>query len=125
MDAPIHMLQRFFYTLYGSNGYIFSTFSQWHEEVLVLNPLNINKVTELNQGASVFPKEMYNSLNSNLVPVNPYEKLLWKFVHHNSLSLEDVELNTGDVLFSGSTHRDVWLYTPIIIFIIRKILSLP
>lgn len=125
IDAPIHMLQKFDYSLISSNGYPFSSFTQWREETLVINPLNPGDVNSSIQTESFFPKEIYNSLASNLVPTNPYEKLLWKYVHHDIINLTDAELNTAEALLTGSTHRDMWLYTPIIIFILRKILSLP
>ena len=54
-----------------------------------------------------------------------YDTLIWKFIHNGTnISIKDIPLTIGDALLSSIRHRDVYLYTPIIIYIIRQILQM-
>lgn len=125
MDAPLSRLQKFHYDFLTSNGYSYSSFTEWMDEVLVIEPINLTNVGLNHQEHCYFPKDMYNSLSSNVVPNNPYERLLWTYIHHDSVSLSDVPDNLGAVLMNGSDSKEIWMYTPLIIFILKKILSMP
>lgn len=127
LGAPARLLQKFHFILNYADGYPYSSFYRWGDgDVQVMQPLAIHQTGIKSQEYSFFDDLQLNALmNSELEPSSEYEKLLWKYVHHgNSLTVKDVSLYTADALISSIKHLDTFLYTPIIIFIIRKILRM-
>lgn len=126
MDAPLRMLQKFPYMLSYTEGYPDSSFALWGEgDIKVIHPLSLLQ-NGINIRDSFFDDVQLNAFNdSNMEPdASEYDKLIWKFIHRSeSLTIYDVSLYTGDAIISAIKHRDVYLYTPIIIYIIKKILS--
>ena len=128
MDAPLRLLQKFPFILTSAEGYPYSSFVRWGDvDIQIINPIDVNQVTAnsvLDQ-YYYFNNTQFNTfMNSNIEPYNEYEKLIWKFIHYTNISIEDISLYTGDVLINSVNHIYVYLYTPIIIFIIRKILEM-
>lgn len=125
MGAPEHLLWKFNYNTGDAYSYPGSSFYRWGEaEVQILYPVSVNEVGPLNQSQSIFDDTQFNCFSGDIEPLNDYEKLIWKFIHRTDLTINDISLYTGDALFSGCRHRDIWLYTPMIIYIIRFILDL-
>lgn len=127
LGAPERLLWKFMYRLNFAEGYPESSFARWDEsDIQVIIPLSIQQ-TGINSKYSYFDEQQYQAfLNSEEVAdANEYDKLIWKFIHKkNSLCIQDVSLFTGDALLSSINHWDIFIYTPIIIYIINEILSL-
>lgn len=126
MDAPLRLLWKFHYILNSSKGYPYSSFELWGEEVQVIQPISTKQAGQNFQEYSIFDHTQLDALmDPNTPPANEYELLIWKFIHNrSSVSMHDISLYTGDALFSNVNNFDVFLYTPIIIYIIRTILGL-
>lgn len=126
MDAPLRLLWKFHYILNSSDGYPYSSFALWSDNVQVMQPITIEQSKSEFQEHSFFDAAQLQAfMDPENPPENDYELLIWKFVHKSSsISLRDIPLYTADVLLSSIKNFDVFLYTPIIIYIIRVILGL-
>lgn len=126
LDCPKRMLQKFHYLLGSSTGYPYSSFYHWDDEVSVIQPV-ANHQADINfEEFSYFDGKQIDALmKDDAEPGNEYEKLLWKFIHkRDTVDIHDVSLYTGDAIMNSINHRDIFLYTPIIIYIIRKLLGM-
>lgn len=125
--APERMLWKFQYKLNFAEGYPESSFARWNEsDIQVIIPLSIQQ-TGLNSRYSYFDEDQFQAfLNKDQeADANEYDKLIWKFINKkDNLRLQDVSLTIGDALMSSVNHWDIFIYTPMIIYIIREILSL-
>jgi len=128
LGAPPKMLQKFHYQLIDAEGYPGSSFYLWNDlNVRIIQPLATHQVGINNQEHSFFDEAQFNAfLSDNPGPISSeYDKLIWKFIHNKEdMSIKDVSLNTADALISAVRHIDTFLYTPIVIYIIRKILRM-
>jgi hypothetical protein len=104
-----------------------SSFARWSEkDIRILIPVDSLNNTSQSYWKSYFDEDQFNSLtNSTREPTSEYEKLIWKYIHKSGkISIQDVSLYTMDALLSSIKHQDIFLYTPIIIYIIRRILRM-
>ena len=53
-------------------------------------------------------------------PENDFDKLIWKFIYKENISMNDISLYLADTLLSTIRHRDIYLFTPIIIYYIDR-----
>ena len=126
IGAPKKMLQKFHFQLMYADNYTDSSFSRWGDgDIQVIHPLAIHQVGILNQDHSYFDHQQLEAFESDKIPAtSEFEQLIQKYINQpNSISLNDVSLNTADTLLSSIRHLDVFFFTPIIIYIIRKILK--
>lgn len=125
LGAPARMLQKFYFLLNSSDHYLYSSFNRWGDEVMIMQPISISEDDIKLQKYSFFDDDQFISfLNHTKEPSSEYEKLIWKFINKKDLSIHDVSLYTGDALLSSVNHIDIFLYTPIVIYIIRHILDI-
>ena len=126
LGAPKRFLRKFEFILGSSKAYLYSSFTQWNDDVLVMQPLGTNAVGSVMRSHNFFDdKQVSTFADANVEPelMNDYERLIWKFINKDSLSMSDVSPYTADSLISSVRHKDVFLYTPIIIYIIRSIIG--
>lgn len=128
LGAPGKLLQRFYYILTCADAYPTSSFSLWDEgDIQIMTPITPNQAGRYTQDYSYFDNTQLKAFMNDRFEVrgSEFDKLIWKYIHNpHDLSIKDISLNTGDVLFSSIKHIDVFLYTPIIIYIIREILNI-
>lgn len=128
LGAPARLLQKFYFILNTAEGYPLSSFVRWgDDQIQIMQPLVIHQIGIYYQNYSFFSEEQFQSfLDPKQEPTgSEYEKLLWKFIHkQDTLSIHDVSLYLADMLISSVKHIEVFIYTPIIIYIIRKILRM-
>ena len=132
LGSPKRLLQHFYFSLFEVEGYTDSTFYRWYDhDVRMLIPIPPKELGVNNQDYSFFDSKqldmlMMEKINSQeIVGMNEYEKLIWRYINQgHSLSIQDVSLYTADALLSSIKHADVFLYTPIVLFIIGKILRM-
>lgn len=127
LGAPKRLLRKFHFQLSPAEYYTHSSFARWNEgDIEVIQPLGTHQVGINNQDLSFFDEGQYQGFEqTDLEPTTEYEKLIWKYLNRpNELSIKDVSLFTGDALLNSIRHVDVFLYTPIILYLIRKIQAL-
>ena len=80
----------------------------------------------MNQDYSYFnEKQLEAFLNPNEEPKNIFDQLIWKYIHKaDSFNVKDISLYTADMLLNSIDIDEVYLYTPILIYIIREALGL-
>lgn len=127
LGASERLLQRFRYMLRTISSYPTSTFYAWAEDdIHIMLPIGINQKTP-SEEYSFFDNNQLNAfLDPNKEPVgSEYDKLIWKYIYkRDSLSVNDVSLDLAGMLINSVNHIDVFLYTPIVIYIIREILRM-
>lgn len=127
LGAPARLLQKFHFILNYAEGYPDSSFNRWGDgDIQIMQPLALHQVGKLSREYSFFDDDQLNSfMNPMVEPTSEYEKLIWKYIHRgNQLTSSDVSLYTADALISSVRHQDTFMYTPIAIFIIKKILGM-
>ena len=127
MDAPKRLLEMFHFQLSPGENYRDSSFARWSEgDIWVIQPLGTHQTGIHNQDLSFFDNEQFESFNNTkAVPTSEFDKLIHKFINKpDNISTQDISLYTADTLLSSIRHRDVFLYTPILIYIIKKILRM-
>lgn len=128
LGAPARLVRRFFFDLIYADCYPYSSFARWNEGdiIQVIQPFANQQEKINNQRYSFFDDTTLNAfLDPTTEPFNEYEKLIWKYIYKpNQLTLKDVSLYTGDALINSIRNIDTFLYTPIVIYIIRMILGM-
>lgn len=125
MGAPERLLQKFYFSLGDASAFPSSSFVKWGDlDVQVMFPLAVNETGIMTEPLSYFDDDQLNAFMGDFEPANEYEKLIWKFIRKTDLTIHDISLYTADALLNSIRHRDVYLYTPIIVYIIRFILDL-
>lgn len=126
IGAPERLLWKFSYICSNSEGYPFSSFCRWDENVEIIQPVSIRQAG-INVTESFFDDQQLSAFfdKNNEPEGSEYDKLIWKYIHKGSnIDIHDISLYTADVLLSSIKHRDVYLYTPIIVYIINHILDM-
>lgn len=130
MGAPSSLLQKFHYTMMESSAFTESSFYRWNDEVHIIQPLSTltSKVNNIRDSEtdSYFDSTQLNAFLGDRCPAtSEYDKLIWKYINSRSnLTIHDVPLELGNVLFSSIRSIDTFLYTPIVIYITRQILRM-
>lgn len=123
-DAPIRFLNKFNLRFLDGIDYRDSSFHMWSEDdIAVAVPAPQDCHAEMCH--PFFDTERIELfLNKDLVSENDYEMLIKKYINGQISSIQDISLYTSDALMSSIKNEDIFLYTPIIIYIIRKILEM-
>lgn len=127
IGAPERLLQKFYFILNYAEGYNDSSFERWGDgDVQVMQPIALHQAKINFQEYSMFDDSQLSSfLDKNNQPENEVDKLIWKYIHNGTnITIQDVSLYLADTLISSIRAIDTFLYTPIIIFIIRSILNM-
>ena len=125
MGAPERLLQKFYYTLGDSTPYPSSSFVKWgEEETQIMYPLAVNETGKLNRDYSFFDDAQISAFMGEEEPYNEFDKLMWKFIRRTDLTIHDISLYTADTILNSIRSRDVFLYTPIAVYILRFIMDL-
>lgn len=145
-DAPLRYLTTFKYRLVSSTNYQDSSFYNFGDEVQVMIP---GDGWCENPGDDLyFPMEVVNILDSEQDPRTcqlcdckccrcketcirhyklkryDYVSLIHDYIHGKIQGIHDLSLYTGDQLFDNSMSKEVFLWTPIIIWIIKQTLKI-
>jgi hypothetical protein len=145
-DAPLRYLDTFKYHIYKGWNYPDSTFALYGTDVDVMVPTNAwCRSTDCED---FFPPEVFSILNNDVDTRTcqececkccskretccrhykckrfDYVSLIHDFIHGKLTSIDKLSLYIGDQLFDDSMSQEVYLWTPIIIYIIKHVLQL-
>jgi hypothetical protein len=121
-DAPKKFLNEFKFNIVPGETYIESSFYRWRDsDIRVMLP--VDPICRHIEGRPGFSQEQLKIFMDDDVGNNPYDTFLSQYINGRVTSIEDIPLELADGLFSLICDFDVFLYTPIIIYIIRKVLS--
>lgn len=121
-DANIDTLHEFKYQLASSQAYIDSSFYKWSEaDIMVMIPMSVN--FKINNTISSFNQNQIKLYDNKEYGNSDYDMIISKFINGKLSSHKDIPLTLGDSLFDLFDDKDTFLLTPIIIYIIRKILK--
>lgn len=122
-DAPLRGLRRFGWAILPSANFRDSSFARWNEnDIRVVVP--INEEVDNSFPAMLFDHEQIDFFSDNMsVGTNEYDNLLKLFIHGKLDSIQQISLNLANSLSFGLKDIDNFFMTPIIIYIIRKVLS--
>lgn len=145
-DAPQRYLDTFKYTMWSSFAFPDSTFYNYGDDIDVMVPTD--PWCQKEECELYFPMEVYNILESeqdlrhcNICDCKcckcretcirayklkryDYVSLIHDFVHGKITNIHDLSLYIGDQLFDNSLSWEVYLWTPIIIYIIKQTLKI-
>lgn len=121
-DAPIDKLNKFKYQLTSSQGYIDSSFYKWGEDdIQVMIP--VNPMIKTINSISTFNKDQINLYNNGEIGSSDFDMIISKFINKKLSSYMDIPLSLGNSLFDAIKDKDTFLLTPIIIYIVRRVLE--
>lgn len=145
-DAPLRYLTTFKYRLISSSNYPESSFYHYGEDVQVMVPgdawclfpgddlyfpmevVNIfeneQDIRECNICDCKCCKCVNECIRAYKLQRYDYISLIHDYIHGKIKSIHDLSLYTGDQLFDNSLSKEVFLWTPIIIWIIKQTLKI-
>ena len=145
-DAPIRYLDTFKYRIVKGYNFVDSSFARYGEDVDVMIPGEA--WCESSECEYYFPMDIYNILDNDIdtrccdphdcrhcekrhiccktakVKTFDYVMLIHDFIHGHITSISDLSMYIGDQLFDHAIAKEVYLWTPIIIYIIRNTLKI-
>ena len=126
LDAPLHRLSKFYYRLMNAYDYPDSSFYRWNEDdIYVIQPLSDSQKGILIEDSIFDEKQFKALLDKESKITNKFEKLIHAFIHKGqNISIRDISLYIAEGLLSSVNAIEIFLYTPIAIYIIRKILTM-
>lgn len=127
LHCPKKLLQKFPYITSYADGYPYSSFVMWGEgNIEIIQPIRPEQDgTNFHTKYYLDDTQLNGFLDDEFPPrSNEFELLLWKYMHRpDTLSLKDISLDTGDPLIKFAKYSwETFIFTPIIIHIIRQIL---
>lgn len=126
LGAPSRLLQPFKFSLKFASQYPYSSFAMWSEgDIQIMQPLSLGQPSLMEPYSMFDNDQMQSFMDPSVEPGNEFDKLIWKFIYNkDNLTIHDVSLYTADTLLSSIKHTDTFLYTPIVLYIIRMILRM-
>lgn len=145
-DAPIRYLDRFKYRMVSSLEFPNSSFYNYGDDIAVMVPGDA--WCQSPECEYYFPEEVYQILEAEndtrhcqtcdcpcckfrdtcirhfKLRRYDYVSIIHDFIHGKIRSIHDLSLYTGDQLFDNSMSKEVFLWTPIIIYIIKQTLKI-
>lgn len=127
-DAPVKDLTRFKYMIHDASYYPDSSFYRYGEDLEIIIPIPDWGNPENNHDVLYyFPQEVYDILNQNKASFkeskHDYVSIIYDFIHGKLTELKHLSLYTGDQLFDNSLHEKIYLWTPIILYILQRVLK--
>lgn len=145
-DAPYRYLETFKYYIVKGFSYVDSSFARYGTDVDIMIPADAWCDSE--RCDQFFPYEVHtifeNEMDTRTCMIGDckccphsdecnrvlklkrfdYVSIIHDFIHGKLTSIQDLSLYTGDQLFDNSMSKEVYLWTPIIIYIIRQVLKI-
>ena len=126
LDVPKNLVWQFHYLLADAMKYPTSSFGRWNEsDIDVIWPPAMQQSQCNHQEHCYFETEFVDQIIHDQSPVDIYRKFIFDYINHpHSLSIKDIPLTIGDNLFQSNHTMEAFLYTPMIIYMIRRILRM-
>ena len=126
VDAPKQLLQHFYYILTNAESYYDSSFARWNEtDIKVIWPLHQKQSKCLHQEHCYFDQNTLDLFMNGGTSSNDMENVLYKYINNpHNISFDDIPLTLMNSLLSSERNLDIYLFTPILIFIIRKLIKM-
>lgn len=145
-DAPLSYLETFKYHIVKSWGYPESSFALYGDEIDIMYPHD--PWCNMKYDEMYFPMEVYDLLSQacdcrcccecdcikcphrslccrdHKLKRFDYVSLIRSYIHGEIKSIADLSLYIGDQLFDNSMSQQMYLWTPIIIYIIKQTLKI-
>lgn len=146
-DAPYRYLDTFKYYISKGFNYIDSTFARYGDDVDIMIPadawcpsercdhffpLPVHAIFESEQdirNCTINECKCGGCCNGGIdksykLKRYDYVSIIHDFIHGKLTSMKDLSLYTGDQLFDNSMSKEVYLWTPIIVYIIKQTLKI-
>lgn len=145
-DAPLTYLETFKYHVVKSWGYPESSFALYGDEVDIMYPHD--SWCNMKYEEMYFPMPVYDILSSSMdcrcccecdckccpkrseccrdhhLKRHDYVSLIHAYIHGKITNINDLSLYIGNQLFDNSMSQQIYLWTPIIIYIIKQTLKI-
>ena len=125
LHAPLSFLQPFYFNLCYASNYPGSSFELWGEDsTYVITPCRNSQEFINDNGSCYFDSKQLKAFNGNVEPTSDFEKIIYNFIHNKNMTLEDIPLTLADGLLMSQHLKDIFLYTPIVLYIIKQLLRM-
>lgn len=115
------LINNFNYIIYPSFYKKETSFAQWFEREIYI--LDIPSPYQETQEFALFSDEFVTSVRLNGDVNSDFAHLIQKFVRKEQISLNEIPLNLNEELIHLNANLEVFFYTPIILYIIKTIVS--
>jgi hypothetical protein len=125
LHAPLSFLQPFYFNLCYASNYPGSSFELWGEDsTYVITPCRNSQEFINDNGSCYFDSKQLKAFNGNVEPTSDFEKIIYNFIHNKNMTLENIPLTLADGLLMSQHLKDIFLYTPIVLYIIKQLLRM-
>lgn len=124
-DAPKRFLKKFKFRFIDGISYVDSSFYKWNEEdIKIALPAPDECIAEMCYSFFTDSQlDLFDDTKCCKGAVMQYDELLRKYINGTLFSIEDIPLEIIDSLINSPSSEFMYFYTPIIIYIIKKILK--
>lgn len=98
-----------------------SAFYRWHDQSIQI--VDIPTIPNISCDYVVLPERIANSFKLNEKPETKYINLMQKFIRKESIIMKDIPLDLHEELLSLENDRELFFYTPILLYIIKMIVN--
>lgn len=116
----VRLLTNFPYHLIGGVSKTDSPFARWNDRsVLIVDIPILKEECE----CELFSNDILNTFKFNAPTDSIYIEFMQKFIRNEEMSIYDIPLNLNEVLLSLNANEEVYFYTPILLYIIKEIVT--
>lgn len=115
------LVNNFNYVIYSAYDKPETSFARWYQRNIYI--LDVQNDYQMSQGFSMLSDEFVTSIKYNGDLDSNFAKLIQQFVRNEPLTLKDIPMDLNEELIHLNANLEVFFYTPIILYIIKMIVS--
>lgn len=117
----ISMMNNFWYFIYEGMTLPYTTFANWYDQSIYVLDISLQYNYEENFD-KILPDNFINAVRNKDIIESDYGKLISQYIRNESLDIHSIPLTIHESLLSLNANLDFFFLTPIVMYIIKKIL---
>ena len=120
----VDRIRKFTFSLYKGTMHHESAFFRWKdpsiEVVDIIDGYHENDALLLGETYNIFSEDFVEAIQNHEEMTSDFGKLISKFIKKEEIKLDEIGLKLGEELLDFNNSLEVFFFTPIILYIIRK-----
>jgi hypothetical protein len=109
----------YYYTLSGTDK-VDSAFAKWNDSSILMVDIPLGTTTGTD---TLFSQEMISSFKYNAPQESKYVELMQKFARKEDITIYDIPLDLNEELLNLEASKEVYFFTPILLYIIQTVVQ--
>lgn len=116
----VKLANNFKYSLISGTTKKDSPFARWYDHSILIMDVPTN---DADCSHEILPTELVSSFKFNGPQESKYISLMQKFVRNEELTIYDIPLDLNEELLNLNANEEVYIFTPILLYIIQTIVN--